>query len=235
MSSADKTREVLMIVNMLLEDVATDPARLLRAQDIAKIDVAAALSSYTPVTDEMVNRFLAWPLPMSVSSDLCVTKRELESSYPPKRIGTNLLTADEARAMLEHVLNAPLPESEATSAELRRTLTGDSRFNDAPVSAIPPTQPDHDTAMLLAAISTASIQNTPESAKQRIGRDSPYWTQAYADVCVAVDREMALLASRSSTADIYALIEDSLHSHGHPFAAAHVAMLARSAITPVSK
>ena len=64
------------------------------------------------VSDEMVNRFLRWPLPMSVSSDLCVTKREMESSYPPKRIGTNLLTADEARAMLEYVL-APVVEQVA--------------------------------------------------------------------------------------------------------------------------
>ena len=57
------------------------------------------------VTDEMVNRFLRWPLPMSVCSDLCVTKREMESSYPPKRTGTSLLTADEARQMLEFVLD----------------------------------------------------------------------------------------------------------------------------------
>ena len=58
------------------------------------------------VTDEMVNRFLSWPLPMSVCVDGICTKRETESSYPPKRVGTNLLTADEARQMLEHVLAA---------------------------------------------------------------------------------------------------------------------------------
>jgi hypothetical protein len=51
---------------------------------------------------------------------------------------------------------------------------------------------DEHTAMLLAAISTASIQNTRESAKERIGKDNPCWTQAYEDVCTAVDREMAL-------------------------------------------
>lgn len=51
--------------------------------------------------------------------------------------------------------------------------------------------PDEKTAQLLAAISVASIQNTRESAKDRIGKDNPYWTDAYGDVCIAVDREMA--------------------------------------------
>jgi hypothetical protein len=51
---------------------------------------------------QMVDRFLAWPLPKSVCSDLCVT----DSNYPSPRCGTNLLTADEARSMLEHVTRA---------------------------------------------------------------------------------------------------------------------------------
>lgn len=44
----------------------------------------------------------------------------------------------------------------------------------------------------LAAISTACIQNSETSAKDRIGRENPYWTVAYGDVCVAIDREMKL-------------------------------------------
>lgn len=44
--------------------------------------------------------------------------------------------------------------------------------------------------MQLAAIMTASLQNTECSTKDRIHRSSPYWTQAYEDVCRAVDREM---------------------------------------------
>lgn len=44
--------------------------------------------------------------------------------------------------------------------------------------------------MQLAGISTATIQNTETTIKDRIGRDNPYWTVAYGDVCVAVDREM---------------------------------------------
>lgn len=52
------------------------------------------------VTDEMVNRFLSWPLPKSVAADRCATKE----NYPYPRSGTSLLTATEARKMLEHVL-----------------------------------------------------------------------------------------------------------------------------------
>lgn len=53
------------------------------------------------VTEEMVTRFLNWPLPKSVRPDPCVMDTEC-----PGRIGTSLLTANEARQMLEHVLNA---------------------------------------------------------------------------------------------------------------------------------
>lgn len=51
--------------------------------------------------DELVNRFLAWKLPQSVCADLCAT----DNKYPHSRSGTNLLTATEARQMLEHVLS----------------------------------------------------------------------------------------------------------------------------------
>lgn len=45
--------------------------------------------------------------------------------------------------------------------------------------------------MQLAGISTAAVQNTRETTKDRITRENPYWTQSYEDVCVAVDREIA--------------------------------------------
>lgn len=50
-------------------------------------------------TDALVNRFLAWPLPDSVCSDPC-------ASMPgyPHRVGTNLLTAVEAKQMIEFLL-----------------------------------------------------------------------------------------------------------------------------------
>lgn len=64
------------------------------------------------VNDELMNRlvdaFLAWPLPHTVCSDLCATKQ----GYP-NRTGTNLLTADEARQMLKHVIQF-IPSAIAT-------------------------------------------------------------------------------------------------------------------------
>jgi hypothetical protein len=54
------------------------------------------------VTAAMVDRFLSWPLPKSVCSDTCCS----DSKYQFPRFGTSLLAADEARAMLEHVLRS---------------------------------------------------------------------------------------------------------------------------------
>lgn len=70
----------------------------------------AASAARRTVADELVDRFLSWPLPASVCSDLCVTRTD----YPHQRIGTNLLTATEARLMLEHVLKVldQAPQSE---------------------------------------------------------------------------------------------------------------------------
>lgn len=64
----------------------------------AELRVADASSASI---DALVERFLAWPLPASVCCDLCVTK----STYRFPRSGTNLLTADEARQMIEHLLD----------------------------------------------------------------------------------------------------------------------------------
>lgn len=51
------------------------------------------------VNGEMVNRFLSWPVPASVYPDGVPGK--------PGRVGTNLLSADEAKEMLKHVVAAP--------------------------------------------------------------------------------------------------------------------------------
>lgn len=48
--------------------------------------------------------------------------------------------------------------------------------------------------MQLTAISTITPCNTPRSFDaQRIGRDNPYWTQTYEDVCTVMEREITLL------------------------------------------
>jgi hypothetical protein len=67
------------------------------------------------VTDEMVSRFLSWPLPGGVCSDRCATI----PGYT-HRIGTNLLNAAEARAMLEHVLDGFATTIEGVAAEEER-------------------------------------------------------------------------------------------------------------------
>lgn len=62
------------------------------------------------VTDEMVSRFLAWPLPKDFAPDCYIS---FDGNTPDGAghkktwpIGTNLFTADQARQMLEHVLQA---------------------------------------------------------------------------------------------------------------------------------
>ena len=52
--------------------------------------------------DELVDRFLTWPLPISVHVDPCA--RPETKPYPFERTGTNLLTAGEARQMIKHLL-----------------------------------------------------------------------------------------------------------------------------------
>lgn len=47
----------------------------------------------------------------------------------------------------------------------------------------------------LAGCGMAAMSNTDASRKGRLGPDSPYYSASYADVCAAVDREMALRAA----------------------------------------
>ena len=60
--------------------------------------------------DEMVNRFLCWKLPKDFGPDAGISFKptkpyegdELGNSWWP--VGTNLLTADQARQMIKHLL-----------------------------------------------------------------------------------------------------------------------------------
>jgi len=77
-------------------------------------EIAELIRSLKPDIDNLVGRFLQWPLPESVCSDLCVSKIGLH------RTGTNLLTADEARAMLRYLLgneDSSLPERVSSPEE----------------------------------------------------------------------------------------------------------------------
>lgn len=59
--------------------------------------------------ETMVNRFLSWQLPESVCADLCATT--------PKegRYGTNLLSASEAKEMIEHLLGVKIQIEESVT------------------------------------------------------------------------------------------------------------------------
>ena len=46
--------------------------------------------------------------------------------------------------------------------------------------------------MRLAGCGVAAMMNTRSSVKARIGRDNPYWSASYGDVCRAVDAEIEL-------------------------------------------
>jgi hypothetical protein len=101
------------------EEVSDKQQRYIAQLEDEKEDRAALSATLTTgaskmeVTDKMVDRFLSWPMPFSVCADLCATKQG------PGRVGTNLLTADQARQMLEHVLaGAPdgLPETPLSNA-----------------------------------------------------------------------------------------------------------------------
>lgn len=77
---------------------------------------------------EFVDRFLSWPLPKSVCSDLCVTKL----AYPHGRYGTSLLTADEARQMLEYVLqDTPAPRRPDEPKEVTQRQSSEKTIRDA--------------------------------------------------------------------------------------------------------
>lgn len=76
--------------------------------DKANCDVAARIGNFIKAkimqwpnaVSILTDRFLAWPLPKSVRSDMCVT---CDYAYP--RSGTNLLSGDEARQMVEYLLD----------------------------------------------------------------------------------------------------------------------------------
>lgn len=70
------------------------------------------------VTEDMVSRFLNWPMPTTFSPDCGISfdGRKPDQFNPNGKgwpVGTNLLTAIEARAMLEHVLSPSDRETKA--------------------------------------------------------------------------------------------------------------------------
>lgn len=63
------------------------------------------------VIDQMVDRFLSWRLPEDFRPDcgISFTKFHPNGTTQYKPIGTNLLTAEQARAMIENIITGVLP------------------------------------------------------------------------------------------------------------------------------
>lgn len=91
----------------------TNPPRV----TLAAIEAAVAAENYFTaadgahrVTDSMVNRFLGWKLPVDFDPDAGISFKAVYNENSPcgpsrhEPVGTNLLSAEQARAMLEHVL-----------------------------------------------------------------------------------------------------------------------------------
>jgi len=62
--------------------------------------------------EDMTNAFLQWPLPESVCADLCATKQA------KGRVGTNLLSFTEARAMFETIAGPKVAELKAQREDM---------------------------------------------------------------------------------------------------------------------
>lgn len=75
-----------------------------------KTQGAASVGSKEFVS-RLVDRFLTWPMPDSVCADPCAAKQG------SGRIGTMLLTANEAEQMIRHLLKPTLSKDAATEEE----------------------------------------------------------------------------------------------------------------------
>lgn len=135
--------------------------------------------------NKLVDRFLAWPLPATVCADLCATRPD----YPHQRVGTNLLTADEARQMLEHVL---APGQSECSGDMRSITSFDQWWGDGSALSV---LGKYDTALAAWAAGRASAHTPPEErehcarcAELERERDQylKYWTSVREALPVSV-------------------------------------------------
>jgi len=96
-----------------------DKARAQAAQPVGVPDVGA-----------MVDRFLSWPLPKDFAPDCWISFRHTPDArgYAPTwPIGTNLFTADQAKAMFEYVLaGKALEAARAQEPDAARAAEGDA-------------------------------------------------------------------------------------------------------------
>ena len=82
-----------------------------------KLTINSAASE--PNIDDMVNRFLGWSLPKDVVPETCVC----DANYP-YRHGTNLMNADQAKAMFEYCLGVEARPNPAPEPQEPNKCTG---------------------------------------------------------------------------------------------------------------
>ena len=85
---------------------------------LAAGDVAPAPATLTDAqVKHMVERFLMWKLPADFNPDGGISFDRLDSHLMPRQpIGTNLLTATQAKAMIRHLLDGLPPAAPADAA-----------------------------------------------------------------------------------------------------------------------
>lgn len=84
--------------------------------------------------------------------------------------------------------------------------------------------------MRLAGCGVAAMANTERSKKQRIGRDNPYWSASYGDVCAAVDREMKYREALKELRDALGDCSCDDPENGHDSTNCHLYFIALNAL-----
>jgi hypothetical protein len=106
LSKTTKESTVNVIGRDGVKDIADATTEDMKALAAAQPDSRSAL-------DMMVDRFLCWPLPRDFGPDCGISfdgrKDDEWNKNKTWPVGTNLFTAEQARAMLQHVLSAPAP------------------------------------------------------------------------------------------------------------------------------
>lgn len=102
-------------VDALLRHLGLDPERCRTEGGALKVARAKSLLADRVGVDEMVSRFLGWKLPADFFPDAGITFKPRYNEHMPwggnthEPTGTNLLTADQARGMLEYVIGVAAP------------------------------------------------------------------------------------------------------------------------------
>lgn len=110
------------------------------------------------VTDDMVSRFLTWNLPQDFAPDGGVSFKPVNhpNAWP---VGTNLLTATQARALLEHVLVvSTLPAGTHTLGSIMLTAL-------ETIASMPLEEQDNMMAANMRHVARAAIDCRPEKSR----------------------------------------------------------------------